>query len=109
MTEKNHDDNETKNDKSSKCSVGTPCFLQRIRTKYYFLKQIIPKYFHAYTGHDPECISSFDNFVKFMHKPTDAAAIGVGRMLFGNFLLFLRFFVQIFHLFIRFNDVNRHP
>lgn len=67
--------------------MQTPGVCQSLTNKYNLLKQSIPKFFQAYTGHDPQCISSFDNFIKFMHKPTDAASLGVGRMLFGKFFL----------------------
>lgn len=40
--------------------------------------------FEEYTGHSSKCLSSMDAFVEFMFKPTDAASLGVGRMLFGE-------------------------
>lgn len=77
-------DHEKDTKKSEK--METPGVCQKISDKYTQLTKSFQKCFEAYTGHDPKCISSFDNFIKFMHKPTDAAALGIGRMLFGKFL-----------------------
>lgn len=41
-------------------------------------------FFRNFTGHDIKCVSSFENFVEFMHEETDAASIGIGRILFGK-------------------------
>lgn len=43
-----------------------------------------PKWFENFSGHAADNVSSFENFVKFLHKPTDAASLGVGRMFFGS-------------------------
>lgn len=53
----------------------------------FSIKYVITKYFEKYTGHNIKCLSSFENFVEFMHSPTDAASLGVGRMLFGIMMI----------------------
>lgn len=47
--------------------------------------------FEKFTGHNKDCLTSFESFVKFMHQPTDAASLGMGRMLFGKFFCFWHF------------------
>ncbi|XP_063701219.1 vitamin K-dependent gamma-carboxylase [Culicoides brevitarsis] len=55
--------------------------------KFNGFRDLLLKWFQTFTGHNSECISSFNSFIKFMHTPTDAAALGVGRMLFGLCML----------------------
>lgn len=61
-----------------------------IRIKFLnVLKQIkykFPKYYEEFTGYNIENISTFDNFVKWMHTPIDAAALGIFRLLFGKYI-----------------------
>lgn len=45
------------------------------------------KIFRQFFGHDFNRISSFENVVNLMHQPTDAASIGVGRILFGKYYI----------------------
>lgn len=51
------------------------------------IKKKSEEYFKKFTGHDIQCISSFDEFCKFLHTSVDASALGVGRMLFGAMML----------------------
>ena len=37
-----------------------------------------------WSGHKLEKITSFNSFVNYMYEPVDAAAIGIGRLLFGK-------------------------
>ncbi|XP_058833516.1 vitamin K-dependent gamma-carboxylase [Topomyia yanbarensis] len=47
----------------------------------------VPRLFHKYCGHDMRCLQSFDQFIALMYRPTDAAALGVARVLFGLMML----------------------
>lgn len=76
----------TNEDLSEKVFKETPNPTDSIQNTKVFEKiyQKIPNLFRNFTGHDIKCVSSFENFVEFMHEETDAAAIGIGRMLFGK-------------------------
>lgn len=52
-------------------------WLESVKVKWKY-------YFEVYTGHSAKCFESVENFVAFMYQPTDAASLGVGRMLFGK-------------------------
>lgn len=45
------------------------------------------KIFRQFFGHDIKTMSSFENVVNLMYQPTDAASIGVGRILFGKYYI----------------------
>ena len=45
------------------------------------------KIFRQFFGHDIKRMSSFENVVNLMYQPTDAASIGVGRILFGKYYI----------------------
>lgn len=45
------------------------------------------KIFRQFFGHDFDRFSSFENVVNLMYQPTDAASIGVGRILFGKYYI----------------------
>lgn len=57
-------------------------------SKLDFLCDKISTIFHNFSGHQLSCIASFDGFTSFMYKKVDAASIGIGRMLFGEFYSF---------------------
>ncbi|KAL1395754.1 hypothetical protein pipiens_011011 [Culex pipiens pipiens] len=44
-------------------------------------------WFIAYCGHDLRCLQSLDSFTALMYRPTDGAALGVARALFGLMML----------------------
>uniref|UniRef100_A0A8D8HN44 Vitamin K-dependent gamma-carboxylase n=1 Tax=Culex pipiens TaxID=7175 RepID=A0A8D8HN44_CULPI len=44
-------------------------------------------WFTAYCGHDLRCLQSLDSFTALMYRPTDGAALGVARALFGLMML----------------------
>ncbi|XP_001655674.2 vitamin K-dependent gamma-carboxylase [Aedes aegypti] len=47
----------------------------------------LPHLLNAYCGHDLRSFQSFDGFMTLMYRPTDAAALGVARILFGLMML----------------------
>lgn len=60
--------------------------VQLISTKCKKYAKKLPKLLEKLTGHKAENFTTMEKFIKFMHQPTDAASLGVGRMLFGEFL-----------------------
>lgn len=57
--------------------------MKRRRSKWDVVCEKVSTIFHNFSGHR---ISSFDSFVNLMHHEVEAASLGVGRMLFGEFL-----------------------
>lgn len=55
---------------------------EKIRSTNF--RQLTHDGFYEFTGHKLDQMNSIDKFVNFMHQPTDAASIGIGRMLFGT-------------------------
>lgn len=64
-----------------------PKLIENNNKNWKNIKKKSEKYFKKFTGHDMECISSFHQFSEFLHKPVDASALGIGRMLFGAMML----------------------
>lgn len=64
-----------------------PKIIKNTNENWKNIKKKSEKYFKNFTGHDIQCISSFDEFTQFLHKPVDASALGIGRMLFGAMML----------------------
>lgn len=57
--------------------------MKKRRSKWDVVCEKLSTIFHNFSGHR---ISSFDGFVNLMHREVDAASLGIGRMLFGEFL-----------------------
>ncbi|XP_058463555.1 vitamin K-dependent gamma-carboxylase [Malaya genurostris] len=51
------------------------------------LKINVSRLLLKYCGHDSKCLHSFDQFIALMYRPTDAAALGVARLMFGLMML----------------------
>lgn len=64
-----------------------PKITKNYNEKWKNIKEKIENYFKKFTGHDILCISSFNEFSKFLHVPVDSSALGIGRMLFGAMML----------------------
>lgn len=65
--------------------------IQQLKESVAGSQKNVPKWFQNFTGHDLKCLTSFQNFVDLMHRPTDSSSLGVGRALFGNFYNFQKF------------------
>lgn len=47
------------------------------------MEKYVKKIIFKFTGHNMEKCRSYEDFVRFMCRPVDAASLGVCRMLFG--------------------------
>ncbi|XP_065076830.1 vitamin K-dependent gamma-carboxylase [Ochlerotatus camptorhynchus] len=56
-------------------------------SRWQTLRANLPRLVDKYCGHDLKCWQSCDGFMALMYRPTDAAALGVARMLFGLMML----------------------
>lgn len=53
------------------------------------IQKFVLELLEKFTGHKKVNFLSINNFVLFMHKATDGASLGVGRMLFGKVCVYL--------------------
>lgn len=56
-------------------------------SRWQKLRANLPHLVDKYCGHDLKSWQSFDGFMTLMYRPTDAAALGVARILFGLMML----------------------
>ncbi|XP_062549969.1 vitamin K-dependent gamma-carboxylase [Armigeres subalbatus] len=56
-------------------------------SRWQTLRTNLPHLLHKYCGHDLRSFQSLDGFMTLIYRPTDAAGIGVARMLFGLMML----------------------
>lgn len=58
---------------------------KRRKMKFSWLYEKLSVIFHNFSGHQLSNLSSFNDFTKLLNSEVDAASLGIGRAMFGEF------------------------